>query len=539
MSSVVSRGAARTAQGRDKGPLRAACEVLAYRTHRRVPLADVRGAGHGRARRARAVRVTSAVEGNGTLLRRPFSIYCGQPPRAVGGHHRDRVRRRRRGHAAGCRRWSSTTSSTWSARSARAFPDAAAAGRLPARRRRLRRGPAAVPRAAAAAGEPARGHDHGRRDAGPAVQRDRGEAARRPRRCSPPRTARSARRAASPTSWTACWTPAQHRRRSTRAGRCRCSAAVCRVAKRHRHRRAGRGRGGDGLRRRRLHDVRRARTSARARSCNVRVVRRRARSSTAGGSAGTAIGPQPTREVALGERGRRRTSVVTAVEAGRRCARSCAATRSTCASTLGPLALANPIVTASGCFGNGREINRFFDIAALGAVVVKSITRRAAPGPADAADGRDAPTGCSTPSGCRTRASRRGWPPSCRGCNRHGVPVDRQHRRQDRRRVPLPRRAPARPARASSPSRRTSRARTSRTATSSSPAARTSTREAISQVDPRRHRAGLRQAHTRRHRHRRDRRDRGRRRRHRRQHDQHAAGHGDRRRDAPAASSPR
>ena len=41
---------------------------------------------------------------------------------------------------------------------------------------------------------------------------------------------------------------------------------------------------------------------------------------------------------------------------------------------LGPLVLPNPIVTASGCFGNGREIHRFFDIAELGAVVVKSIT---------------------------------------------------------------------------------------------------------------------------------------------------------------------
>ncbi len=36
--------------------------------------------------------------------------------------------------------------------------------------------------------------------------------------------------------------------------------------------------------------------------------------------------------------------------------------------------LANPIVTASGCFASGREINRFFDINQLGAVVVKSIT---------------------------------------------------------------------------------------------------------------------------------------------------------------------
>ncbi|MBA2529228.1 MAG: dihydroorotate dehydrogenase [Euzebyales bacterium] len=36
--------------------------------------------------------------------------------------------------------------------------------------------------------------------------------------------------------------------------------------------------------------------------------------------------------------------------------------------------LANPIVTASGCFGSGREIERFFDISRLGAVVVKSLT---------------------------------------------------------------------------------------------------------------------------------------------------------------------
>jgi dihydroorotate dehydrogenase (NAD+) catalytic subunit len=41
---------------------------------------------------------------------------------------------------------------------------------------------------------------------------------------------------------------------------------------------------------------------------------------------------------------------------------------------LGPLVLSNPIVTASGCFGNGREIQRFYDIGELGAVVVKSIT---------------------------------------------------------------------------------------------------------------------------------------------------------------------
>jgi dihydroorotate dehydrogenase (NAD+) catalytic subunit len=41
---------------------------------------------------------------------------------------------------------------------------------------------------------------------------------------------------------------------------------------------------------------------------------------------------------------------------------------------MGQLRLRNPIVTASGCFGNGREIHRFYDISRLGAVVVKSIT---------------------------------------------------------------------------------------------------------------------------------------------------------------------
>lgn len=41
---------------------------------------------------------------------------------------------------------------------------------------------------------------------------------------------------------------------------------------------------------------------------------------------------------------------------------------------LGPLVLANPIVTASGCFASGQEIDRFFDVGRLGAVVVKSLT---------------------------------------------------------------------------------------------------------------------------------------------------------------------
>ena len=42
---------------------------------------------------------------------------------------------------------------------------------------------------------------------------------------------------------------------------------------------------------------------------------------------------------------------------------------------LGSLRLDNPIVTASGCFASGQEIDRFIDVDRIGAVVVKSVTR--------------------------------------------------------------------------------------------------------------------------------------------------------------------
>jgi len=42
--------------------------------------------------------------------------------------------------------------------------------------------------------------------------------------------------------------------------------------------------------------------------------------------------------------------------------------------TLGSLVLDNPILTASGCFASGREIDRLWDISDLGAVVPKSVT---------------------------------------------------------------------------------------------------------------------------------------------------------------------
>ena len=40
---------------------------------------------------------------------------------------------------------------------------------------------------------------------------------------------------------------------------------------------------------------------------------------------------------------------------------------------LGPLELANPVMTASGTFGYGSEYEEFFDPSILGAVVVKGV----------------------------------------------------------------------------------------------------------------------------------------------------------------------
>lgn len=45
------------------------------------------------------------------------------------------------------------------------------------------------------------------------------------------------------------------------------------------------------------------------------------------------------------------------------------------ATTVAGLRLDNPIVTASGCFASGREMERFVDVGSIGAVVVKSVTK--------------------------------------------------------------------------------------------------------------------------------------------------------------------
>ncbi len=59
---------------------------------------------------------------------------------------------------------------------------------------------------------------------------------------------------------------------------------------------------------------------------------------------------------------------------------------------LGRCRLPNPVLTASGCAGYGRELHQFFDVAQLGAVVTKTIM----PAPRS---GRATPRMAETPSG--------------------------------------------------------------------------------------------------------------------------------------------
>ncbi len=59
---------------------------------------------------------------------------------------------------------------------------------------------------------------------------------------------------------------------------------------------------------------------------------------------------------------------------------------------LAGVTLPNPVMTASGCAGYGRELDQFFDITALGAVVTKSIMLQPR-------SGRPTPRMAETPSG--------------------------------------------------------------------------------------------------------------------------------------------
>jgi dihydroorotate dehydrogenase (NAD+) catalytic subunit len=59
---------------------------------------------------------------------------------------------------------------------------------------------------------------------------------------------------------------------------------------------------------------------------------------------------------------------------------------------LAGMALPNPVMTASGCAANGKELHRFIDIAELGAFVTKTVL-------ADPRSGRGTPRMAETPSG--------------------------------------------------------------------------------------------------------------------------------------------
>ncbi|MTV25571.1 dihydroorotate dehydrogenase [Nitriliruptoraceae bacterium ZYF776] len=54
--------------------------------------------------------------------------------------------------------------------------------------------------------------------------------------------------------------------------------------------------------------------------------------------------------------------------------------------------LPNPVLTASGCFASGAEIDRFYDVTELGAIVVKSVTL-------EPREGLSTPRMAETPSG--------------------------------------------------------------------------------------------------------------------------------------------
>ncbi|AFR06154.1 dihydroorotate dehydrogenase [Nocardiopsis alba] len=59
---------------------------------------------------------------------------------------------------------------------------------------------------------------------------------------------------------------------------------------------------------------------------------------------------------------------------------------------LGSLTLPNPVVTAAGCAGSGRELAQFFDVAEIGAVTTKSVML-------EPRAGRPSPRMAETPSG--------------------------------------------------------------------------------------------------------------------------------------------
>ena len=89
---------------------------------------------------------------------------------------------------------------------------------------------------------------------------------------------------------------------------------------------------------------------------------------------------------------------------------------------LGGVELKNPVVTASGCFASGAEIDRFYDVRRLGAVVVKSITlepREGLPTPRMA----ETPSGMLNAIGLQNPGIDRWLAKDLPWLQQHGVPV--------------------------------------------------------------------------------------------------------------------
>ncbi len=86
--------------------------------------------------------------------------------------------------------------------------------------------------------------------------------------------------------------------------------------------------------------------------------------------------------------------------------------------TIAGLRLANPVMTASGCAAAGRELAPFLDVAALGAVVTKSILR-------EPRSGRPTPRMAETPSGMLNSIGLQG--PGIDAFLAHDLPWLREH----------------------------------------------------------------------------------------------------------------
>ncbi len=71
---------------------------------------------------------------------------------------------------------------------------------------------------------------------------------------------------------------------------------------------------------------------------------------------------------------------------------STSSTQSQLAVELAGIKLKNPVLTASGCFGFGREYSKFYDLSLLGGIMIKAATT-------EERRGNDTPRVAETPAG--------------------------------------------------------------------------------------------------------------------------------------------